>query len=391
MGWLSNIFGSRKRREARRELEGRLRDRLERDGPEVVWPEIVEALRADAEDDALYRLAGHVLRLAGEARTGELFDRAADAPHDPQRLFELGSALLTAEEPEGAVAMLERAIAMSPFDAVVRSELALAHARSGEPDKVLATLALHPCLADDKGALFELAWASLLKGDLDTAERATRELHGARPLRHKLELAIDRARSSPPMRDARDFYFVEHGALLLDAEGPLGGRYAALAIDEDWLATAIGDAGAVLARLMPSPRRILAIDEEHVALAEALAAACDGEVGPAGRGRLPAAVVPLWSGELVEERLDAESRRAPELWIFALTVDHRRSLARAPDFVGAFARAVSRDPSLLRAGLARTRAPSSTLLDFVESRRAYLPPRGERVRTAYVPDAPLPR
>ena len=32
----------------------------------------------------------------------------------------------------------------------------LAHARSGHPDKVLATLALHPCLADDPGALFTL-------------------------------------------------------------------------------------------------------------------------------------------------------------------------------------------------------------------------------------------
>ena len=49
------------------------------------------------------------------------------------------------------------------------------------------------------------------------------------------------------------------------------------------------------------------------------------------------------------------------------------------------------DPATLRAGFRRTRPPSSTLLDFVESRRDYLPPRGDRVRAAYVPDAPLPR
>ncbi|MCA9606786.1 MAG: hypothetical protein KC619_14370 [Myxococcales bacterium] len=391
MGWLGNIFGARKRREARREVEDRLRATLEQGGPDAVWPEIVEALRADPEDEGLYRLAGHVLRLAGEARTGELFDRAADAPHDPQRLFELGSALLSAEEPEGAAAMLERAIAMSPFDAVVRSELALAHARSGNPDKVLATLALHPCLADDPGALFELAWASLLKGDLDTAEGAARELHGARPLRHKLELAIDRAKASPTMRDARDFYFVEHGAILVDGDGPLGGRYPSLTIDEDWVATVVGDAGAVLERLMPAPRRVVAIDDEHFGLAEAVAAACGGSVLPAGRGRLPSAVVPLLSGEMIEDRVEAERRRSPDLWFFALTADHRRSLARAPELVGAFTRQASLELPNIRGGIRRSRAPSSTLLDFVESRRAYLPPRGERVRAAYVPDAPLPR
>ncbi|MCB9592923.1 MAG: hypothetical protein H6719_09350 [Sandaracinaceae bacterium] len=391
MGWLGNIFGSRKRREARREVEERLREVLERDGSDAVWPLIVEALRLDPEDDGLYHLAGHVLRLGGEARTGELFDRAADAPHDPQRLFELGSALLSDEEPIGAAAVLGRAIAMSPFDAVVRSELALAHARSGEPDKVLATLALHPCLADDPGALFELAWASLLKGDLDTAEGATRELHGVRPLRHKLELAIDRAKASPPMRDARDFYFVEHGAILIDGEGPLGGRYEKLAADADWVAAVLGDAGAVIERLQPAPHRVIAIDEEHWPLAEAVAGACGGSVIAAGRGRLPAAILPLLSGEMIEERVDADSRRSPDLWIFALTADHRRSLARAPELVGAFARETTLDPATLRAGFRRSRPPSSTLLDFVESRRDYLPPRGDRVRAAYVPDAPLPR
>ena len=36
MGWLGNIFGSRKRREARREVEERLREVLERDGSDAV-------------------------------------------------------------------------------------------------------------------------------------------------------------------------------------------------------------------------------------------------------------------------------------------------------------------------------------------------------------------
>jgi len=391
MGWLGNIFGSRRRREARLAIEAELRAALDEEGAASVWPQVIAALRSDPEADGLYRLAGHALRLGGEARTAVLFDRAADAPHDAQRLFELGSALLTNDEPEGAAIMLERAIAFVPFDAVVRSELALAHARSGDPDKVLATLALHPCLADDPGALFELAWASLLKGDVDTAEDAARELRGVGSLRNKLELAIDRAKASPNLRDARDFYFVEHGGVVLDSQGPLGGRYETLDVDSEWLSTVITDAGAVLERLIPAPRRVIALDEEHWPLAEALATACGGSVLSPGRGRLPAAVLPLYEGRMIETRVDAESRKADELWFFALTVDHRRSLARAPELVGAFTREAKREGESGKATFKKARPCSAPLLDFVESRRPYLPPRGDRVRAAYLPDAPLPR
>ncbi|MBX3274797.1 MAG: hypothetical protein KF729_31325 [Sandaracinaceae bacterium] len=388
MGWLDGIlFRSRRRREARRKKQETLQAALDAEGPDAVWPALVAALEEDPEDEALYRVAGRAL-LSGDARrVGELFDRAADAPHDPQRRFELGSALLAEGEAEAAAAVLEGALALAPFDAVVRSELALAHARSGRPAKVRATLALHPCLGDDPGALFELAWASLLEGDLDTAERAGHELHGAPVLRHKLELALDRARAGPLMHDARDYYFVEHGGVLLDGAGPLGGRYATLDADAAWMAQAIADAGAVLERLVPSPRRVVAIDDAHAELAQALARACRGALVAAGRGRLPSAIVPLWSAASLEA-LAPESRRAPELWLFALTADHRRTIARAPELVGAFAREVTLARGPLPEALP---APSSTILDFVESRRAYLPPRGERVPTAYVPDAPLPR
>ncbi len=390
MGWLGNIFGSRKRREARLAVEEELRDALDTRDAASVWPRVVDAIRSDPEANGLYRLAGQALRLGGEATTAELFDRAADAPHDAQRLFELGSALLSNDEPEGAAVVLERAIAFVPFDAVVRSELALAHARSGDPDKVLATLALHPCLADDPGALFQLAWASLLKGDLGTAEDAAREIRGVGSLRHKLELAIDRAKASEAMRDARDFYFVEHAGIVLDSGGPLGGRYASLEVDDAWVRTLIGDAGAVLERLLPAPRRVIALDEEHWPLAEALATACGGSVLSPGRGRLPAAVLPLFEGSMIETRVDPESRKADDLWIFALTIDHRRSLARAPELVGAFAREARRT-AVSKAPFKRSGQPSAPLLDFVDSKRAYLPPRGERVRAAYLPDAPLPR
>ena len=388
MGWLDGIlFRSRRQREARRKKQETLQAALEADGPDAVWPALVRALEEDPDDEALYRIAGRAL-LGGDARrVGELFDRAADAPHDPQRRFELGSALLAEGEAEAAAAVLEGAIALAPFDAVVRSELALAYARSGRRAKVRAALVVHPCLGDDPGALFELAWASLLEGDLDTAERAGHELHGAPALRHKLERALDRARAGPPMHDARDYYFVEHGGVVLHPGRPLRRRPAGPGPAAGWIAQAIADAGAVLERLLPSPRRVVALDGAHAPLADALARACGGAVVPAGRGRLPSAIVPLWSAASLEE-LAPESRRAPELWLLALSADHRRTLPRAPDLVGAF----TRDVTLARAPLPDVLpAPSSTILDFVESRRAYLPPRGERVPSAYVPDAPLPR
>lgn len=390
MGWLGSIFGSRKRREARRALEVRLLAELEAKGARAVWPEIVSALRRDPEAGGLFHLAARALREAKEPRTAELFDRAADAPHDPQRLFELGSELLSREQAEVAAVLLERAIAFVPFDAVVRSELALAYARSGEPERVLATLALHPCLADDPGALFELAWASLLIGDLETAAGAARELHGASALRRKLDLAIDRALVSPAMRDARDFYFVEHGGVLVDAGGPLAGRYRSLHLDAERTARIVGDLGAVIARLRPRPRHVIALDEEHWPLAEAVATACGGSVLAAGRGRVPPGVLPVLDGRVIEERVDDVSRKSDEVWLAALTLDWSRGVARAPELVGAFAKNVERTPDALRPRPGAS-APSTELLDFVESRRPHLPPDGKRVHGAYVPDAPLPR
>lgn len=390
MGWIGSLFSSRKRREARRLAEEHLRAMLAERGAIDTWHEVARALEADPDADGLLRLAAEVLRMGKERRTAELFDRAADAPHDPQRMFELGSALLSSEHPGPAAAILGRALALVPFDVVVRSELALAHARSGNPQRVLAALALHPCLADDPGALFELAWAALLTGDLDTAQGAARELHGVRSLRRKLELAIDRARAGPPARDARDFYFVEHGGLLVDARGSLAGRHDSLTVDAAWLAAVLCDVGAVVERLVPAPRHVIALDQEHRQLAEALARACAGTVLPPGQGRLPAGVLPLIEGRMIEDRLGDASRRAHDVSIFALTLDWSRSLKRAPEFVGAFARRVEMADGVLEAPTCAS-APSSELLQFVDLRRAMLPPKAERMLTAYLPDAPLPR
>ena len=387
MGLLERIFG-KKRREARRALEASVRATLEARGPTEAWQKLSASLAADRDPVDLFHLAAHVLRLGGELALAELFDRAADAPHDPQRLFELGTELLSADEAALSAAMLERALAFAPFDAMVRSELALAHARTGRPDRVVETLALHPCLGDDPGALFSFAWASLLRGDLGSAEDALNELRAAPPLEEKLRSAIDRARlgmaSDPP--DARDWLFVEHGALLLDAGGPLGGRYDALEAGPAWMSAILAQARWLLPELAPSARRVIAIDEAHRPLAEAVARACDAELIDPGKGRIPAAIVPLRSGEAMKV-LSREDLDARDALLFALTVDFTRALPRVPDVIGAFARTVTRTAELD----AHPSEADPSLSAFIEPRRAHLRPSVIPARTAYVPDEPLPR
>lgn len=389
MGVFERIFG-RKRREARRAVEAEVRATLEREGPSAAWRVLVSPLAQDRDPVGLFHLAAHVLRLGGELTLAELFDRAADAPHDPTRLFELGGELSSADEGEAGAAMLERALAFAPFDAVIRSELALAQARMGRPDRVVETLALHPCLGEDPGALFQFGWASLLCGDLEAAEGALAELHVAPPLRQKLRNAIERARlgveGDPP--DARDWLFVEHGALLLDASGARGGRHAQLEVDGAWAAAILGQARWLLPELLPPPRRVLAIDEAHAPLAEAVARACEGTVVAPGKGRIPSAIVPLWEGASMRA-LSREDLDADDALFFAVTMDYTRALPRVPNVVGAFARKASMgDAPLDELELG---PPDPALRAFVEARRTYLPPRGPRVRAAYVPDEPLPR
>lgn len=362
-------FGGKKRREARRALESRVRSLLETEGAAPAWRALAEALPDHADSVELFHLASLVLRGGGEREAAELFDRAADAPHDPQRLFELGSHLLSSDQPESAAAILERALAFVPFDAVVRSELAIAHTRSGRPREAVEALALHPCLGDDPGALFTFAWASMLAGDLDAARGALAELRGADALKEKLRAALARAdipMADPP--DARDYYFLEHGGLVIDAGGEHGGRYSQKTIDAGILESA-----AWAVRELVEDPRVVAIDEAHEPIAKAFAAAIDAPI--AAKGRTPSTILPVLNADAV----DGES--AGSALVFALSAPFDRRLARAPDIVGAFARSAT--VSLPLVGGERR-----ALEHYVEPRRALLFPRE---KYAYAPDEPLPR
>ncbi len=341
-------------------------------------------------DPELLRLAADALLRSGERDGVELFTRAADAPDDLARMVELGSHLLSREAPELACAFLSRALSFAPFDAMIRSELAIAQARSGRPHDAVETLALHPCLADDPGALFELAWSSLLTGDRGTAEGARRELerHGlGRALRDKLDCALRRAQvpHAAEPADARDYLFLEHGSVLLACDGPHRGRHGVLTVTEPMAAALLGRAAAVVTELVPRPRRIMAADEGAEPWAAALADAAGGERVPLGAGRLASGVVVARRAADLEPLAERLRAAAGEVLSFALVLDWSRGLSATPDLVGVLAREA-------RIGDAPAARPDgdAALLDFVRTRRAHLPPAGRRVPTAYVPDAPLP-
>jgi hypothetical protein len=380
------------RRRGRKRIDEALRlarSRLEASDPRGALDALRPALLG-APNARSFEIAAQALRPLGDRELAELFDRAADAPEDVERAFELGSRLLEGEDAELAAAILTAAMSLAPFDAVLRSEAAIALARAGRPRAVVETLALHPNLADDPGALFEFAWASLLVGDVETASASRAQLaslSSSPRLLDKLDAALARAglppSADPP--DARDFYFLEHGGLLLDSSGPGAGRYDALHIDGARAGALVSRLAVALHVLWPRPRRVIPATADDEPLARAVADAIAGELAAGGTGRTPAGLLVAGDARTFEE-LDPQTYRAPDVLTFALTLRWDTGTSHAPDFVGALAK----DVHIRGTPLTVSDEDTADLASFVEARRAYLPPSGRHVHTAYLPDAPLP-
>ncbi|RLB46691.1 MAG: hypothetical protein DRJ42_27115 [Deltaproteobacteria bacterium] len=393
MSWFDRFFGGRRER-ARRIKAASADVAALLSAGDLAGAEAALRPALLAEPDApelLHRAADLMVRL-GDTSLAELFARAADATGDVQRAFELGSNLLSREDATLAAAVLLRAAEMAPFHAVLRSETAIALARAGRPREVVETLALHPNLAGDPGALFEFAWASLLMGDAEAARGSRAQLAslGTAPrLLHKLEAALERPKLAPARRpaDARDFYFLEHGGLLLDGRGEGGGRYGKVTLDQPTLEAILGRATTALRELWTGPRRIIAGGAEDLPLAKAIAGALDAELIEKVPGRVPSGLFVVRDAQELEAQVSRLGDDASEVFTFALFVQYGTSVARAPDIVGLLGREVV-DP-----GLEPETWPAiedAALEAFIRDRREHLPPEGNRVHTAYLPDAPLP-
>lgn len=354
------------------------------------------------DEPRLLHAAAAALLLLGRTRTAELSRLAADAPHDVPRVLELGSQLLIDDALDVADAVLGHALTLAPFDAVVRSERALAQALAGRHTDAVATLSLHPCLADDPGALFQFAWSSLLSGDPAASAGAAEELArhpSAENLRRKLLAALRRAEippdADPP--DARDFLFLEHGALLLELAPVRSARFAALELDTAHAARLLSRAAVALRLLEVRPPACIAIDADALPYAEALAAALEvPTLTLPGVGRVPDGVLVARTATqlaTVHDRLGAHGGRVVT---FALTHPFAERTPVTPDLLGLFAERLrfAVEPETLvetAAEAGRSAEPFHARLSaFIEARRALLPPHDvARVPTAYLADAPL--
>lgn len=392
MGVWDWLFGTSRKDKARAaEAARRARDTLARGDASGAFVIASTALAGNGSNSELLTISSEAMVLSGEAEMGELFLRAADAPHDASRLLELGSNLLSNEQADVASSVLSEALLLAPFDAVVRSELSLAHAYAGEPAKAVEVLAMHPCLGDDPGALFAFAWASLLAGDTGAARASVEPLavhRSAKALVTKLEGALRRRElfvESQP-RDARDFYFLEYGGVLLAPAPDHEGRFGPLDVDATVLSSILGRAAFALDALHVSDRPVVPVNDRAKPVAERLAKAINGFTGtmPA-HGRLPKMIlVALEASEFepIVPRLGDPS----EVITFAITVPWARGISLAPDLVGALAR---------RVRFSCTDAEPTDLLDPALSLclKAWgdeLPACDHDTHSAYAPDAPLP-
>lgn len=355
-----------------------------------------------ADEPRLLHAAADALLVLGRTRTAELSRLVADAPHDVPRALELGSQLLVEDSLDVADAVLGHALTLAPFDAVVRSERALAQALAGRHADAVATLSLHPCLADDPGALFQFAWSSLLAGDPDAAAGAAEELTrhpSAENLRRKLLATLRRAElppdADPP--DARDFLFLEHGALLLELAPVPSARFGALELDTAHAARVLSRAVVALRLLGAQPPACIAIDDDALPYATALAAALGvPTLSLPAVGRVPDGVLVARTASELSEVLDRLGAHGGRVITFALAHPYRQRTACTPDLLGVFAErlrfSVDAD-ALVRAADAARQGPEpfhARLTAFIEARRALLPPNDRtRVATAYLADAPL--
>lgn len=363
-----------------------------------------QALASAPADPHLLRLLADVLLRAGRARLAALARLAADAPHDPQRFYELGASLLAEDEAALAEAALGHVLALVPFDAVARSEQALARAWQGKHREAVETLSLHPCLADDAGALFQFSWSSLLSGDAAAAARSAERLRALRgasdDLVRRLDDALARAAvppdADPP--DARDLLYLEHGGLLLDPAPTPDARYRALALDTAHAGRIVSRAAVALGLLGLEPAAVYAADAASAPYADALAASlARPRAALPSAGRVPEGVLVGRDGAALAPLVPRLDEARDRTVCVAIAQVWRARGPMAADLVGAFASDLTIDVDAARL-VAQARADRDAperpvharLQAFVERRRDFLPPAGRRLRAAWVADALSP-
>jgi hypothetical protein len=344
MGFFSTLFGLKQRGIEIEARANEAQEALDRGDALGAFRRALAALEEEPRAERLLRVAGLAQNVRGDAAGAELFGRAASRPEDVGAWLELGMHLREQGEPRAAAAVLDVAVELDPFHAIVRSELALAYAHSGRPDDAMAALAVHPCLGSDPGVLFQFGWSSMLAGDLEAAEHALHLLEdGNAPvalssrLRRSLERTVHPAASSPP--DARDYYYLEYGGVVL-ARGEKGGTFGPLEVGAEFVSRASRALRGVLAEVTSaSPTACFALTPGDTDVTRLVAS----ELGLSAEslpeaGRVPKGVVVSAGAHAfgtIVRRLDGAIAGGAVL--FALTLERDKPCAVAPNVVGAIA------------------------------------------------------
>jgi len=369
VGWLSRWTAKGREAEALRDAESA----LARGDRDRAWSLALGALITRGSPDSL-RTASKIARARADDRLALRIDRAADDPADGSRAAEAAVALADHGALDAGIALLERALALAPFDAVLRSELAVLLARAARPAESVSCLALHPCLADDPGALFQFAWSSLLAGDGSAARDCVPMLE---PVHPELAGVVAAALAREPLaagsgtngsRTVRDWLFVEHGAVLLrDGAHPTGDPEDPALIAA--LAVALEALGA------PIPR-VIAAREDDDDLAGTIAASLGVEHARPARAGIPSALVVARDASSLAESREHLAQGARVITFGAvLRIDSGAAVA---DLVGTIAR--SRGPA------PHGSIDPAALRSLVAAGREHVLARTPR---AFVPDAPI--
>ena len=231
--------------------------------PRLAYEQATEGLIRGCEAPKLCLAAAEALHHMESPVLAQLFEAVADAPDRASAWLELGAYVSLGAEPDFAVSVFDRALALDGTSLEAATSLALAHAAAFEPKHGCYVLAGRRLV--DFRSQFAMAWCSLLCGELDGADRfidqarcgLRRSPVGDRTAQYHswfdgFEESIARfARVGDPRRHVRDWHFIQYGAAILDCcefADVAGGRYVSTWPTYRDLALRLGSCGPCCSR-----------------------------------------------------------------------------------------------------------------------------------------------
>jgi hypothetical protein len=292
----------------------------------------------------------------GATQLADIAVQAVRDPDSPDRLYDLGYALIDAGAPAIAATILWRCLALVGESEDVVCELVSALESALAYDDALAILVQHPTLRQHSFLCRYLyAFNAAMTGRLDLTREVQPQLDPDSPETEHMAATIagilaraDRVAGACPLdtRDLRGWHYVLTGGVLLHQspygfDEPMHGRYAWLADSVARVATGL-ERLAQLARPLALPCVYAAPDRSSEILAHAAAARLAIPVAPWPAIGVPAPglVVVYDLAELAPEQLGRLAERRPEQILYAHASPWTADSPIAPDVTTLLAQTV---------------------------------------------------